>query len=386
MSNYRDDAIATAVASDETWINWGVLGEDVGRIAATALVGIGVMASATAVASDEAYSQTLFMPVATASASAEARTQVHGYGVAVDAAQVSDSIPAARVGFMAEAGATASDEALATVRNMLTASATVTAEAIAQRHASVLVVETAKGRDDPVFHGAVLVTETATGSAESIQSARILYMAESSATASAEAFASQGVPAIATASATASDEAFTQLHAMTMAGDSAVIADQPVFTDGIFGQAWTANTGNWAMSRYAPYGFDHIAAVDGVLFGCNEDGVYRLQGGDETINAHIQTGKLDLGGGRLTHPLGALTEYELADGTASMEVTTTQAGTASTYSYPLPPEAADELTNGRFVFGRGLRGRHFSFTLRMNAKRAHINDLSVQTAQTQRRI
>lgn len=115
------------------------------------------------------------------------------------------------------------------------------------------------------------------------------------------------------------------------------------------------------------------------------DGVYALDGGAETISGRIQTGKLDIGQGGLVHPLAAYLEYEL-DGTAEMDVTTTQSGQAETYTYALPAEAAGELTNGRFVFGRGLRGRHFSFALRITGTHGYINDLSVNSAPTKRRV
>lgn len=386
MSNYRDDEIATAVAGDETWINWGSLAEEMGRATAVAFVGIGFVATATATASVEASTHTAFMPQALATASDSTSGQVAAIGLALDAAKAGDASLKATVGYTATATATASAEAITSSAYMVAATATASDSVTVQRGASVMVLETAGGHDAPVFHAALVVTATATASAEPIIRAGIHIMAEDVAAASAEAFVETQVPAMATATASAGDEVTAHLHAINWASDTAAAFDLPVFADGIHGQAWTANTSNWAMSRYAPYGFDHIAVVNGQLLGCNQDGVYRLQGGDETINASIQTGKLDIGGGMLAHPLGAFTEYELVDGAAAMDVTTTQAGTASTYTYLLPAEPADELTNGRFIFGRGLRGRHFSFTLRLDAKRAHINDLSVNTAQTQRRI
>lgn len=386
MSNYRDDAIATAVASDETWVGWGAIGEDVGRIAATAIVGIGVMAGASAVAGDEAYSRTLFMPSATAVASDESFTQVHGAALVADAAKVSDPHLRGRVAYTASAEASASDEITGLVRTVAKASATITDELITQRRVSALLTDEAKGAASAVFRALLLAEDELTISAEAFGGLRVGDMAEAGAIASDEAFSSLRVTAIAAATATASTEAITLLRAVSIISDSAVISDQPLFTDGTFGQAWTANNGNWAMSRYAPYGFDHLAAINGVLFGCNDDGVYMLCDGDETINASVTTGKLDLGEGMLAHPVAAFTEYDLVGGDAFMDVTTTQAGVTSTYSYTLPPKLADELTNGRFVFGRGLRGRHFALTLRIDAKRAHINDLSIQTAKTTRRI
>ena len=139
------------------------------------------------------------------------------------------------------------------------------------------------------------------------------------------------------------------------------------------------------MSRYLPYTFRGLAVIDGVAYGMSADGVYALDGDSETIAASMRTGKLDIGQGGLVHPLAAYMEYEL-DGAAEMDVTTTQSGQAETYTYTLPNEVADELTNGRFIFGRGLRGRHFSFTLRMTGTHGYINDLSVNVTATKRSV
>jgi hypothetical protein len=141
------------------------------------------------------------------------------------------------------------------------------------------------------------------------------------------------------------------------------------------------------MSRYAPFTFNGLAVIDGVLYGTTADGVYALSARGEAIEARMATGKVDMGKGVLVHPVAAYLEYELdADGAAVMDVTTTQSGTAETYSYPLESEPAAELTNGRIVFGRGLRGRHFSFTLRLTARHAYINDLRVESAPTKRSV
>lgn len=175
------------------------------------------------------------------------------------------------------------------------------------------------------------------------------------------------------------------LRAVQFIVDSAEITDEQARDEGYQSQAWTSNVDSWAMSRYAPYTFDSLAVIDGVLYGVASDGVYALDGGTGAIQGEIATGKMDIGGGGLVHPLAAFLEYEL-EGTATMDVTTTQSGSAETFTYQLPAEDAAELTNGRFVFGRGLRGRHFSFVLRLEGERAYINDLRVDTAPTKRRV
>ena len=152
------------------------------------------------------------------------------------------------------------------------------------------------------------------------------------------------------------------------------------------GYAWTASAEGWAMSRYDRYPFDSVVTIDGMAYGTGPDGVYALAGGDELIEARLTTPRLDVGRGVLAHPTYAYLEYEL-NGTATMGVTQTQGGTqAESWDYPLDSEPADYLTNGRFEFGRGLRGRHFTFDLKLKGNHAHIDDLYVAADATKRRV
>ena len=154
-----------------------------------------------------------------------------------------------------------------------------------------------------------------------------------------------------------------------------------------YGQAWTANTDTWAMSRYMPYTFDGLSVINGQLYGWNAQGVYTLGQPSNAIQGLIQTGKLDFGD-NLVHPTAAFLEYEMTgdDKQLSIAVTTTQSGQSSTYRYLLANEVADHLTNGRVVFGRGLRGRHFAFEISIAAQSAKINALSMEFTKTNRRI
>jgi len=154
-----------------------------------------------------------------------------------------------------------------------------------------------------------------------------------------------------------------------------------------YGYAWTANVDTWAMSRYQDYGFSELAVINGVLYGVAEDGVYQLDA-KELIEAKLVTGQLDLGQGQLVHPLGAYLEYELSGNSRKLEigVSTTQSGTKQTYYYLLPTEKADYQTNGRVLFGRGLRGRHFAFEIKISGEHGYINDLNIDVSATKRRV
>ena len=181
------------------------------------------------------------------------------------------------------------------------------------------------------------------------------------------------------------DEVWGTLRARNVVTDELVLWDE-VLQTGDYGQAWTASTQSWAMSRFAPFTFTSLAVIDDVLYGCNSRGVFALDGDTETMTAELRTGAMDMTGGVLAHPLEAHIEYELR-GTATFDVTTTQAGTPATYSYPLNARpTADALTNARAVFGRGLRGRHFAYTLRLTGQQAYINDWSVLVAPSKRSI
>ena len=166
-----------------------------------------------------------------------------------------------------------------------------------------------------------------------------------------------------------------------------IFIDDRVLNQPTDGYAWTANADTWAMSRYDGYNYQDLAVIDGVLYGLGEDGVYRLDA-DTPVQGKLATGKIDLGRGQLVHPVAAYLEYELSGSTTQLQigVSTTQSGTQQTYFYQLPSEKADYLTNGRVLFGRGLRGRHFSFEINISGEHGYINDLNIDLAATKRRV
>lgn len=182
-----------------------------------------------------------------------------------------------------------------------------------------------------------------------------------------------------------SDEVIDKLDARVIIIDGAVIEDTVVNVGGHQGQAWTANVDSWAMSHYNPYNYNRLVVINDVIYGEADDGIYRLDQEVSPVVAVVKTGKMDLGNGQLTHPATAYLEYEL-EGSASMTVHSTQKGVEQQYIYMLPSEVAGKLTNGRFIFGRGLRGRHFAFELIMIGTHGYINDLSIEHMPTSRRV
>jgi len=184
-------------------------------------------------------------------------------------------------------------------------------------------------------------------------------------------------------SATAFDTVLVGLLAKSLWQDIAVIDDELINTQGGT-NAWTANTDTWAMSRYGDLPINRLVVINGKLYGESKDGIYQMDTGTEIVSATIETGKVDFGEA-LSHPTSAYLEYEL-NGSASMQVKTTQSGKQQAFTYPLPRERADELTNGRILFGRGLRGRHFTFVLNISATHGYLNSLAINALSTKRRI
>ena len=175
-----------------------------------------------------------------------------------------------------------------------------------------------------------------------------------------------------------------RLHAADLVVDLALVDARTLGESGV-GQAWTADVDGWPMSRYEPYAFSQLAVIDGIAYGLTDAGVFALDGGAGEIEAIVTTGKLDIGRGVLAHPIALYAQGEL-DGAAEVAVTTTQRGTTEQYDYPLQMRPGPEMTAGRAVFGRGLRGARFAFELRVSGERALFNDLRIEAMPTKRRM
>lgn len=296
--------------------------------------------------------------------------------------KISDHLKAAD---LTTSTAIAGDELLGNITSLIVDVATALDEFIGRRFVSTLVVDQAAAKDELVFGWQDVISDTAIGSdyiSDKLSARNIL---EDTASIFDEIIDRIIQSSAITDTAVISDSVIDRLYAAFIWHDTVVVQDEIVSTGGYRGQTWTANVDSWAMSRYNPVNYERLVVIDNVLYGEADDGIYRLDMEVSPVVASIKTGKIDLGNGAITHPAYAYLEYELI-GQASMTVSTTQKGVEQQYTYVLPSELADELTNGRFIFGRGLRGRHFSFELTMVGTHGYINDLSVDHQPTSRRI
>ena len=260
---------------------------------------------------------------------------------------------------------------------------------IGQRHSTQTVVEKAKGKDVLMGIQRTLLVETAhCGDLVLGRAHAKTLLIEAAAGADEVLDAVSARPVVLVEHARANDEVFDQLHASTLVVEAQAVGwDELLTTGALVGQAWTAEAGAWAMSRYAPFGFTGLAVIDGVVYATGPDGVFALDGDAETMTAEVRTGALDMTGEVLAIPVESRIEYELL-GQAWMDVTQTQGGAAAqTFTYPLDARLDSAvLTNARFQFGRGLKGRTFAYTLRLTGQRAYINDWSVLVAPSKRSL
>ena len=278
-----------------------------------------------------------------------------------------------------------SDSATGSIATLITDSAFAYGQSFTQRNVTSFVADSMPITDKLLFNRADIIIDDAAISDTTTGKFGAAGMLIDTAVISDEVLDSIIQNAIIMDSIAITDEVIDKLDAMVLIIDGAVIEDSVLSSGGAQGQAWTANVDSWAMSRYNPYNYSRLVVINGVLYGESDDGIYRLDQEVDAVTAIVKTGKMDLGRGQLTHPASAYLEYEL-NGGASMTVHSTQKGIEQQYTYMLPNEVAGELTNGRFIFGRGLRGRHFAFELIMIGTHGHINDLTIEHLPTSRRV
>ena len=386
MATYRDDLNDTVVAGDGMRVHLGDVVEDTARASETVFMALSMLVTDSAVAADGAPADQLTIVAHdTAVAGDETAQALAALNRLGDRAMVGEVV-ALRLRTLAEDTASASDGAAGVLGVLAVEAARATDEAQGHNRARSQVGDTVRARDFAQVIWRDLLVDQARATDEALGRARVVTLAEDWAVAGDGADANADAVFLVLDAARAWEEAQVfNLRARTLVVDAAT-ADDLAIQWGDFGQAWTSNTDTWAMSRYAPFTFTALAVVDGVLVGCAEDGVYALDGLNEQIAAVVATGKLDMTGRTLSIPVESHLEYALA-GIATVDVTTTQDGAPETYSYPLDARPlAEDLTNARAEFGRGLLGRHFAYTLRLTGTHAHINDWSVLIAPSNRSI
>lgn len=389
MSDYRDDSQDTAIIGDETWLGLrNLVIEDSAKIVATVAFGLFVGISDSAAITDETDGwRTGNSPAFdSAQVSDTATGLLDARQVVLESAKAGDALRHRLYVEHADA-ASISDEVGSGLSSYLSDSAGVSETWLTTLHARVELADKAKASDLVGHFFRSVVEDSALAADQHHGTLRALERVTDSALAGDElgdtgVVTADGV----TDAAQITDAATGTLYGVQQVTDSAQITDSFIVDAGS-GQIWVANTDTrgWAMSRYL-ISADGVAVIDGVAYLTTPDGVFALDGTDEEITAYAQTGRVDVTEGTLGTPVSLYLEYEL-DGSLDVGVTQYQRGlSGERYEYQLPGEPADCLTNGRVMFGKGLRGRHFTFDLTLTGQQAYINDMSVLVAQGKRRI
>lgn len=383
MSNYTDDTQDTLVISDSTQSEFSQLFTDVLKASEALLFGLAVSISSSAVIADEVTGSASTITSETLMISDTLSDRIHATNYSADWIVVTDKTTN-KITTIFSDSATAQDSLDQSIVTLTTDTLAISDTLSTQRTSQNLTEDTLHAVDVPLSGFSDSHTDTIQAHDSVSDAIHVEQLLSDVVTISdtLTGFLVAGNNAVDVA--VLSDETADHLTASNLFTETAVIFDE-IFYEPL-GVAWTANTKTWAASQYAQYAFSQVAVINNVAYGIKDDGVYALSGGSGVVSGFIQTGKMDLGiENGLVHPIHAYLEYEKTNGTAQMDVTTTQSGTPETYTYTLVNETADELTNGRFIFGRGLRGRHFQFALRFNAEKAYVNNLLVDITPTRRR-
>lgn len=385
MSNYRDDTVETAVASSSTWLNTGFLITELAKASAIAIIISSGFVIDQAKASDTEYGTRGITIVDEAKASDELYQKNEATQKTDESASLKDFYFHFTVDSLVES-AIARDFDLSKVNSFSYESATAQDFDLSHRTVYQVLHNTAVLRDQAFAYSSNDVFETATFTQSISDHLAAKGLVVESVQIGDSEFSSYSSAQYVREKAQASDQAFGTLNAFTLTQDIAYAEDE-ILLDSLSAQAWVSHSKTWAMSRYSPFNFEGVAVINGKVHLYNDQGVFVMDGAGENINATIETGYLDFGD-QLTHPLSAYLEYQASGPYKSLEiqVSTTQSGSIKQYNYLMPNEQADYLTNGRVVFGRGLRGRHFGFKININAHSAQINALSIEHIPTRRRI
>ena len=385
MSEYRDDTQETAIISDQLVSRIAVLADETVRVADALMFGVSVVHDEAFFAHDELTDNTYYVIYEQAAAHDGAIGKLFSRASTSERVKASDGTQH-RISIATEDNISALDVTSGRAVAFLSDGFKVSDAAHATKTVSMVISDSFRAHDDVLQFGRMVIEEPAqVGDEVLIRMAGVRIVADDNIRISDTAIGRMIRSDIAIGNIKVKDGTSGLLQAANSVNEAPIFIDDIIMgAENLTGQVWTANTESWAMSRYDPTTFERLTVINGVLYGESESGIYALTGRDGIIDARIQTGKVDFGE-MLAHPVAAYLEYE-TDGDAEMDVATTQSGNAYSYTYRLASEWAGELTNGRFIFGRGLRGRHFTFTLRMSGGYFGINDLSIDAVQTRRRV
>jgi len=286
---------------------------------------------------------------------------------------------------LGEADGTVTDEAISRFLALASDSASVTDEQQGMQAAVQNLIDMAVATSDyaPIFRFVADEIIQATDEEHAAQLAILLLT--SALQVKDDALFKAVAQAVAESSLIVTDE--TRLHIEARLGVTEEAVIESCLSAGAEAMAWTANVSSWATSRYLPYDFDSIAVIDGHLYGTAKDGIYRLDDSEATeeIHAMIRTGQIDVSLDVLARLESVYCLYE-ARADITLAVEQTQAGDRERYEYDLPDKDASVITTNRWVLGKGLKGRTFTFELNAIGEKANFLELDILAQAGKRRL
>ncbi|MBJ7435284.1 MAG: hypothetical protein JHC54_05830 [Acinetobacter sp.] len=387
MSNYRDDTLETLALSDRVWLAVKQLSDDTLKLSIAATFTLMVLTTEQLIASDEVIEGNSGFAVQEVLKLQEAATGRHNISLTTnEILKVLDSTVYMKADQVHEQ-LTLSEQPQSFIYSAITEKLRLTDSVLGKKFSSQFIYDSLSLKDSASVKYSNYVEESPL-SISDIDSSRLSFknlIFESLSLNDGDISRVVTLDHVAE-TLKIKDEINGKLYAVNDVHDYLIAFDE-MQPDQFNGQAWTANTDTWAVSRYQPYNFEGLSVINDQVYAWNDQGVFVVGTEGEAIQAKLETGKLDFGES-LVHPTAAYLEYEMlgADKQLNIAVTTTQSGKPSIYTYTLPNEQADHLTNGRLLFGRGLRGRHFAFGISIYAQSAKINSLSLEFTKTARRI
>ena len=385
MNNYREDTMEAAIATDTIWIGVHSIAEERAKASDMIQFRLGFLTGEVVAAYDYSDPNVTVLTTETVKASTITSNKLYATHNINDQAKLTDLIKLIFHVDTAEQ-AIVRDEVKLSQRFVSVETAQVSDLIFVKKTVHSSTAEVAKAQDHIYALHAIETIEIANFADQPYHQLKTKSIALESATVSDSPQVISRINLRCFEAVKTSVDVSHQLYAKSWI-DELAFADDYYLSAQHRAQAWTANTNTWAMSRYEPFNFRGMAVINDQLYLLSNDGVYLSGLEGESIQAKVKTGKLDFGE-MLIHPLSHFFEYQLKGINRSLQVIigTTQSGNAQFFNYSLPLEHSDHLTNGRVQFGRGLRGRHFSFEIQMQGSSASLNSQSIDYTETRRRI
>jgi len=152
--------------------------------------------------------------------------------------------------------------------------------------------------------------------------------------------------------------------------------------------AWVLNTETGGLSTYTNYGFNSLAAYNGVLYATSNDGVFEIASDTDAdsrfIAAEIKTGFLDF----KQENTKRISDIFLGHVGGQLEFAVeTYDGPQEVYTYAVEEREIDAPRNNRLKVGRGLSSRYWRFAIQnVDGADFQIYDVTAEVASSKRRL